>query len=129
MRGGEGSDQLAGDAGDDTLHGGAGADRLEGGAGNDSFLFDADDFLNLNGGFDNVVDFRGAGTSGVGEQDMLMLSGFGPGATLVFDHYGYTNSVQYYRVVDPGNPGVEHKILDQMAGTTNQLTSSDYLFS
>ena len=129
LLGGAGSDQLAGDAGDDTIHGGAGADRLEGGAGNDTFLFNADDFLNLNSGFDNVVDFRGAGTSGVGEQDVLMLSGFGPGATLVFDHYGYTNSVQYYRIVDPGNPGVEHMILVQTAGTTNLLTSSDYLFS
>ena len=129
LYGGEGSDQLAGEAGDDMIHGGAGADRLEGGAGNDAFLFDAADFLDLNGGFDNVVDFRGAGTSGVGEQDTLMLSGFGPGTSLVFDHYGYTNSVQYYRVVDPDNPGVEHMILVQMAGTTNQLTAGDYLFT
>lgn len=129
LRGGDGSDQLAGDAGDDTIHGGAGSDRLEGGAGNDAFLFNAEDFLNLNGGFDNIVDFRGAGTSDIGEQDTLMLSGFGPGATLVFDHYGYTNSVQYYRIVDPGNPDVEHMILVQMAGTTNLLTASDYLFS
>lgn len=129
LRGGDGSDQLAGDAGDDIIHGGAGSDRLEGGIGNDTFLFNADDFVNLTGGPDNIVDFRGAGTSDIGEQDMLMLSGFGPGATLVFDHYGHSNSVQYYRIVDPGNPGVEHMILVQMAGTTNLLTASDYLFS
>jgi Ca2+-binding RTX toxin-like protein len=129
LRGGDGSDQLSGEAGDDMIHGGAGSDRLEGGAGNDTFLFNADDFVNLTGGPDNIVDFRGAGTSGTGEQDVLMLSGFGPGATLVFDHYGYTNSVQYYRIVDPGNPGVEHMILVQTAGTTNLLSSSDYLFS
>lgn len=129
LRGGEGSDQLAGDAGDDILNGGTGSDRLEGGIGNDTFLFTADDFVNMTGGPDNIVDFRGAGTSGVGEQDMLTLSGFGPGATLVFDHYGYTNSVQYYRIVDPANPDVEHMILVQMAGTTNLLSASDYLFS
>ena len=129
LRGGDGSDQLAGDAGDDTIDGGAGSDRLEGGAGNDAFLFNAADFVNMTGGPDNIVDFRGAGTSGVGEQDVLNLSGFGPGATLVFDHYGYTNSVQYYRIVDPANPDVEHMILVQMAGTTNLLTASDYLFS
>lgn len=128
LDGGEGGDMLYGGTGNDLLVGGAAADWLEGGAGSDTFVFRADDFRDLDGHIDYVVDFQGAGTSGTDNEDVLMFEGFGSNATLEFVEYGYTEAVQYYRIVDADQPGVEHLIRLQMSGTTNTLTANDFLF-
>lgn len=123
-----GNDQLYGQRGSDELIGGAGADRLEGGAGDDSFTFLRHHFSNDVASMDHIVDFRGAGTSGTGEQDVLRFQGFAPGTTIEFDHYGYNQATQYYRIFDPNNPDDVMMVLVQMSGTNNQLTADDYVF-
>jgi Ca2+-binding RTX toxin-like protein len=72
--GGRLADTLNGGGGNDRLTGGRGGDMLTGGAGNDSFVFARGE---VDG--DIIVDFQGAGVAG---GDVLVLSGFGPGATL-----------------------------------------------
>jgi Ca2+-binding RTX toxin-like protein len=72
--GGRQADKLSGGGGNDRLTGGRGADILSGGAGNDSFIFARGE---VDG--DIILDFQGAGMAG---GDVLVLSGFGPGATL-----------------------------------------------
>lgn len=140
LYGGVGNDALYGGFGDDFLYGGDGndflggefgMDRLEGGAGNDRFSFSKYTLAEADRRPDTIVDFHGAGTSGVGEQDYLsFFGGFSSGASLVFDHYGANQSQQYYRLSDPEHPGQDHLILVQMAGgSTNLLTSDDYIFS
>lgn len=128
LDGGDGGDVLYGEDGADLLTGGAGADLLEGGEGSDTFVFRLDDFRDLDGYVDYIVDFQGAGTSGPNNDDVLRLEGFGPNATLEFVDYRYSEEMQYYRVVDADHPGVEHMILLQMRGTTNTLTADDFLF-
>ena len=78
---------------------------------------------------DFITDFHGAGTSGVGEQDFLNLSGFGAGSTITFDSLLTGNpALQYYHVVDGADPTHSGYILIQMIGTTNHLTNQDYHF-
>lgn len=129
--GGGGDDVLSGGGGDDFLFGEAGMDRLDGGSGNDVFVFDLNSLSIPDQRPDTVIGFHGAGTSGIGEQDSLHFSGgFSSSATLMFDHYGSNQGQQYYRLVDPEHPGQEQLILVQMAGgSTNLLSSDDYLFS
>ena len=71
--GGRLDDILTG-GGNDRLIGGRGSDMLTGGAGNDSFVY-------VRGEIDGdiILDFQGAGVAG---GDVLVLTGFGPGATL-----------------------------------------------
>lgn len=126
--GGRGDDRLYGDAGSDLLLGEGGADRLEGGSGDDRFAYFKDDLSGDESIWDTIVDFHGAGTSGVGEQDLLSFGGFGSSARLEFVRYGANQNQQFYRVVDPENPGVTNLILVNMVGTTNHLTNEDYLF-
>jgi hypothetical protein len=72
--GGRQADTLNGGGGNDRLIGGRGGDMLSGGAGNDSFVFARGE---VDG--DIILDFQGAGVAG---GDVLVLSGFGVGATL-----------------------------------------------
>jgi hypothetical protein len=72
--GGRLNDVLSGGGGNDRLIGGRGADMLTGGAGNDSFVYGRGE---VDG--DIILDFQGAGVAG---GDVLVLTGFGPGATL-----------------------------------------------
>jgi predicted extracellular nuclease/methionine-rich copper-binding protein CopC len=128
--GGAGFDRLRGGAGDDTIRGGAGYDRVQGGAGNDTFQFAAGDLVDpqANGGqMDHIIDFHGAGTTGVGEQDFLAFTGFGAGAQLVYDHdLGNNPMIQIYRVVNAA--GYQGSMIVQMADGTNHLTTADYAF-
>lgn len=129
LHGASGDDLLYGGEGDDYLSGFSGQDRLEGGAGSDTFsIHDLERYHDPEGVLDTIVDFRGAGTSGSGEQDFLELKDFAPGAMLVFDRYGANEHEQYYRVVSPVNSSLFSLILINMVGTTNQLTSADYGF-
>jgi predicted extracellular nuclease len=128
--GGAGFDRLRGDAGNDTIRGGAGYDRVQGGAGNDTFQFAAGDLVNpqtAGGQMDHLIDFHGAGTSSVGEQDFLSFTGFGAGAQLVYDHdLGNNPATQIYRVVN--SAGYQGSIIVQMADGINHLTAGDYVF-
>jgi Ca2+-binding RTX toxin-like protein len=126
--GGQGDDRLYGDAGFDLLFGEGGADYLEGGAGDDQFAFQKNHLDEADGRWDTIGDFHGAGTTGVGEQDVLLLTFFSTSATLEFVRYGANQSQQFYRVIDPENPGSDNLILVNMVGTTNLLTPDDYIF-
>lgn len=123
--GGAGDDALYGQGGNDSVNGGAGADYMLGGTGNDSFIFNRDDMAT--GELDIVRDFAGIGTSGEGEQDVLVFEGFSADATLVFDHYG-SSGTQYYRVEDPNAPGHEGMILIYGDASGTLLDASDYRF-
>jgi hypothetical protein len=131
---------------DDTLEGDAEPSRFLGGAGNDSFVLKAGELLPIGGTglVDQILDFHGAGSSGGGEQDVLTLSGFGAGSTLVFDHYGSdrvfdaaldryvlveNQRQQYYRVTDGADATKSGILLVQMADGTNRLTADDYAFN
>lgn len=128
--GSAGADRLRGGSGNDTLRGGTGADRVQGGAGNDTFVFLAGDLADpatSGGQLDHVIDFRGAGTSGTGEQDFLSLTGFGANARLEYVRdLGGNAASQIYRVVS--DAGVQGQLLVQMADGTNKLSASDYAF-
>lgn len=76
--GGDGRDQLFGQGDDDVLHGGHHNDRLHGGIGNDSFVFLASDT-----GSDEVRDFNRRG-----EDDTIVLVGYGAGADVRFTQAG-----------------------------------------
>jgi Ca2+-binding RTX toxin-like protein len=128
INGGAGDDRLHGGAGNDVITGGPGADMIEGGPGNDTFVFNAGDLVGGGGRFDQIIDFHGAGTTGVGEQDFLRFQGFDPGTQLVFQDYYGSQSAQVYKVLDPTNPTHDGLILVQMADGTNQLTAADYHF-
>ncbi|HEY5799245.1 MAG TPA: calcium-binding protein, partial [Burkholderiaceae bacterium] len=135
LLGGDGADAMYGNGGNDVLDGGAQGDYMVGGAGNDSFIFHAADMFTIDSPYptpsllDNAADFQGAGSDSPGDQDVLIFVGFGAGARLEFDHYGYTKDAQFYRVVDPTNPAHNALILIGMAdGATAQLRASDYLF-
>lgn len=67
---------LSGGAGADTLDGGPGGDRLLGGTGDDVFILRLDEAQG-----ERVADFAG---NGAAAGDVLMLVGYGPGATLRF---------------------------------------------
>jgi Ca2+-binding RTX toxin-like protein len=85
LYGGAGNDSLSGGAGNDTLWGGTGNDRMAGGAGNDTFLIKATDLdSSLSGAVTQklIVDFQGASTWVAGNNDLLLLTGFGAGSTL-----------------------------------------------
>lgn len=131
IEGGEGFDRIVGGAGNDMIVGGRSFDRVVGGAGDDIFVFAAGDLVDptKNGGqMDHITDFRGAGTSGTGEQNFLSFTGFGPGAQLVFQNYaGGKQNFQIYRVLD-GAGTVQGSIMVQMADGTARVTSDDYAF-
>lgn len=128
LNGGDGNDALRGGWGKDVLTGGTGYDRMQGGADNDTFVFRSGD-LGTGGLIDHIIDFHGAGTSGVGEQDFMILLGFGVGATLVFDrNLGGDATKQIYFVADPANPANNGYILIQMADGTNHLAAGDFAF-
>lgn len=85
LYGGAGNDRLDGGAGNDTLWGGSGIDRMSGGAGNDTFLIKAADLdASLSGATTQklITDFQGAATWVSGNNDLLLLTGFGAGSTL-----------------------------------------------
>ncbi|MBL0968338.1 MAG: tandem-95 repeat protein [Brevundimonas sp.] len=124
-----GNDRLDGGEGSDWLNGGLGDDTLWGGGGNDSFHFAREHLSDGGEGWDTIFDFQGAGTTGEGDQDLLEFSGFSGSASLVFERYGASQSHQFYRIVDPENPGATRLILVKMVGTTNHLTSDDYVFN
>lgn len=124
-----GHDRLDGGDGSDWLNGGLGDDTLWGGTGSDSFHFAREHLSDGGEGWDTIFDFQGAGTSGGGDQDLLEFSGFSGSASLVFERYGASQSHQFYRIVDPENPGASRLILVKMVGTTNHLTSDDYIFN
>ncbi len=67
-------DTLSGGGGNDRIQGGRGGDLLSGGSGNDTFVFTRGE---VNG--DLILDFQGAGIAG---GDVLVFTGFGPGAVL-----------------------------------------------
>ena len=75
LRGGNLADTLSGGGGNDRIQGGRGGDMLSGGAGNDIFVFAARGDV----AGDIIVDFEGAGVAG---GDVLVFTGYGPGATL-----------------------------------------------
>jgi len=124
-----GHDRLDGGEGSDWLNGGLGNDTLWGGTGSDSFHFAREHLSDGGEGWDTIFDFQGAGTSGGGDQDLLEFSGFSGSASLVFERYGTSQSHQFYRIVDPENPSASRLILVKMVGTTNHLTSDDYIFN
>jgi Ca2+-binding RTX toxin-like protein len=129
LNGGSGDDRLRGGDGRDTITGGEGADRMQGGTGNDTFVFSVGDLKKEAPGksIDHIIDFHGAGTSGVGEQDFLSFRGYGAGS-LVFSHYGSGDQhLQYYKVID-GNGVHQGDVLVQMADGTNKLGAGDYGF-
>lgn len=134
--GGAGDDNLLGNAGDDRISGGAGADRAAGGAGDDRFAFDAGHLARGLGGagaVDTVLDFEGAGAAG---GDLLVLSGWGPNASLVFlREVGGDPSRQLYAVMtEPnattpgGNPTYELLVQTMPGASPARLTSADYAF-
>lgn len=78
-------DTFIGGTGNDYLLGGAGDDKLYGGAGNDTFLIKAADLdASLSGATTQklITDFQGAATWVSGNNDLLLLTGFGAGSTL-----------------------------------------------
>lgn len=105
---------LIGNAGANTLNGRGGADILTGGAGNDTFVFQRGE---ANG--DVVTDFAGAGVAG---GDLLVLSGYGAGATISQVSVG---SDQYAI-----HGGVGYEGLTEIIKLTsvNNLTSGDVIF-
>ncbi|OYW15311.1 MAG: hypothetical protein B7Y82_03095 [Sphingomonadales bacterium 32-65-25] len=74
LRGGNLADVLSGGGGNDRILGGRGGDVMRGDAGNDTFVFVRGDVEG-----DLILDFEGAGIAG---GDVLVFTGFGPGATL-----------------------------------------------
>ena len=135
INGGAGNDMLSGGGGKDVLTGGTGADVVLGGAGNDSFVFNAGDLRAVadplsDWGFDRIGDFEGAGqpSSATPPQDLIQFFGFGAGSTLTFDHYGSSQSEQYYVLHDPTKASNDGYILIAMATGTTKLTAGDYHF-
>lgn len=74
LRGGNLADVLSGGGGNDRILGGRGGDVMRGDAGNDTFVFVRGDVEG-----DLILDFEGAGIAG---GDVVVFTGFGPGATL-----------------------------------------------
>lgn len=104
---------LIGNGAANTLDGRGGADILTGGAGNDTFVFRRGE---ANG--DVVTDFAGAGVAG---GDVIVLSGYGSGATL-------THSVGSDIYVIHGGAGhVGETATIQVSGVSG-LTAGDYMF-
>jgi Ca2+-binding RTX toxin-like protein len=132
LNGGAGNDLLHGERGNDKLTGGSGVDRMQGGAGNDTFIFAAGDIADpaeVDGRFDHIIDFHGAGNTYPGEQDFLSFFGFGEEATLTFDHFAdAVGLMQIYRLDDPSNPDNSGLILVQMADDVTQLGRGDFAF-
>ncbi len=100
----------------------------------DVFVLDDGQLANplTNGGLaDHIINFHSAGQDPVG-WNFLALHGFGPAATLVFDHYANVNgapdqSMQYYHVASAS--GNSPMFLVQMANSaTALLVSHDYGF-
>jgi Ca2+-binding RTX toxin-like protein len=121
LYGGGGNDALSGGAGNDTLWGGTGIDRLAGGAGNDTFIVkvgDLDSSLSLATTQKLIVDFQGASTWVAGNNDLLLLAGFGAGSTLtqvaVSSHYtppaASPNAVLYYYDLHDAATGSDYTI-------------------
>ena len=132
LNGGSGDDLLHGEAGNDKLTGGPGVDRMQGGLGNDTFIFHAGDIadpLQVDGRFDHIIDFCGAGSWNASENDFISFFGFGEGSTLSFDHNASDDGLrQIYRVDDPTNPNNSGLIMVQMAENATQLDQGDYWF-
>jgi len=131
--GGLGADTLNGGTGDDTLIGGPAVDVETGGAGSDTFVFAPGDLsgtpATMGGRVDQILDFTGAGTTGVGDQDSVDISAFGAGAAVHFvadAHQKGTTypNIQIYEVQNP-NSTVAGYFTVTMADGTNQLTADD----
>lgn len=136
--------RIHGTTGDDELVSLVGPERIHGGGGNDRFVFTAGTLgssMNYDQ-IDHIIDFRGAGTSGAGEQDVLVLKGFTDSAYAVFDHFGAdrvwdsglgawklveNRKLQYYHIIDSDNPINSGYILVQTA-TDDILTNDDIVF-
>src|SRR3982751_3180230 len=86
---------IVGNDGNNAIDGAAGADTLTGGLGNDAFIFGAGQ---ANG--DTVTDFTG---NGAGTADVLVFSGYGPGATFT-QNDGTHWQVNY-------NGGTQHDVI------------------
>jgi FG-GAP-like repeat len=132
LQGGAGSDALLGFGGRDTLRGGADLDIALGGQGDDVFVFAPGDLIasrersNSYGGLvDTLLDFRGAGSSETGEQDVIRLEGFGADTFLRFADYGPTRAIQYYEAVDPDTAVRDGFILIALADGECQVTAAD----
>lgn len=107
--GNSGANALYGNGGDNVLDGGAGADMLIGGGGNDTFFFAAGQADQ-----DTVVDFDG---NGAAAGDVLMFSGYGPGAT-------FTNVDATHWQVNYGSG--QHDVI--AFGNAAAIHASDVLF-
>ena len=103
MTGGDGADQVSGDAGNDTLAGGAGADSLFGGAGNDTLV---------------VADGDGAdalfGGEETGDADVasFVTGATGPGVTVT-----YTGTDAGTYAMGPGSPAGSFSGIEVVSGT------------
>ncbi len=95
---GEGADNVLGEVGNDSLdagggadvvNGGSGVDQMAGGAGSDVFVISALASGTSAATPDVITDFQGAGTSGAGDQDYLLLqTASGNLGTASFTHLG-----------------------------------------
>jgi len=134
---GGGNDSLSGGAGNDTLWGGAGIDRMAGGTGNDTFLIKSADLdASLSGSVTQklIVDFQGAATWVAGNNDLLLLTGFGAGSTLTVTgtsaHYVAPSSspdaVLYYYDLHDAATGNDYTIgIVSLNGHTLSAASGD----
>ncbi len=121
ITGGSGPDTLNGGNGNDVLKGGPGADTFTGGAGADIFLFTQADFP-ATPSFEKITDFTGAGNGAAAGDDVIQLSGFTFGASLV--HISDVGLNHIYDVVDGAFHG---RLVVQYAGNA-PLQAGDYVF-
>jgi Ca2+-binding RTX toxin-like protein len=112
LQGGKGNDFLDGGDGNDVVYGGAGADVMSGGTGEDVFIFRKGE------GGGAILDFEGNQALG---GDLLMLIGFGAGATIT-----YSGADGIYRIdyLEDGIPASENIALVGVVG----LHPVDYSF-
>lgn len=130
LNGALGNDLISGGDGNDTIIGGVGFDRVFGGAGNDTFVFSKGDLIDpkqAGGQLDQILDFHGAGISGISEQDFIRFQGMGHGSVALDHNLGGDPHVQIYNVFD-GAGTYEGSLLIKMAGGVQPITASDFIF-
>jgi VCBS repeat-containing protein len=132
LNGGAGNDTIYGGGGNDTITGGPGADMVWGGAGANSFVFRVGDIANpaSSGGYDQIMDFTGAGDGYHAGGDIIQFFGFSSAAKLTFDAAATAAAASadptahYYTLSDGSYQG---EIVVHYAGNA-VLTTGDYGF-
>ncbi len=124
LNGGAGVDRINGGGGADIIDGGAGSDRVSGNAGDDIFVFSKSSIGALDpvNGYDQIVDFEGAGVAG---GDVLQFNGFSSQTAPTFAYVKAVGSYQQYEVHDGAYTGE----IWVHSANGNQLTAGDFLFT